>query len=461
MLTRSAVPYSALDAQTEAYFASLRQQEFSRLDAEEHAYLDYTGSALYAERQLRAHARLLERGLFGNPHSESAASRASTAVIEEARTRVLQWLDAPADEYEVCFTTNASGAAKLVGESYPFTSDSTLLLTADNHNSVNGVREYATRAGARVRYVPVNAELRLEDPASELATSSGGSRLFGFPAQSNFSGVRHPLALVAAAKAQGWDVLLDAAAMIPSAPLSLRSVPADYVTLSFYKMFGYPTGIGALVARSDALAKLQRPWFAGGTVEYVSVQHQSHRLRRHAAGFEDGTPDFLGIAALGEGFNLLAEVGYERLGARVAQLTGFLLAGLQALRHRNGAPLVRIYGPTDLSKRGGTVSFNVLSPTGRTVPFVAVEARGRTAGVSMRGGCFCNPGASEAAFGLEAAATARCFKRTAEQFSVERFARCLGDDATVGAVRASVGLANDRRDIDRALGVIAAVGAEA
>jgi selenocysteine lyase/cysteine desulfurase len=381
-------------------------------------------------------------------------------VIEVARARVLDWLDAPASEYEVCFTTNASGAAKLVGESYPFASDSTLLLTADNHNSVNGIREYAVRAGARVSYVPVNASLRLEDPTTLLAQAATGPKLFAFPAQSNFSGVRHPLSLVTAARAQGWGVLLDAAALVPSAPLSLRDVPADFVTLSFYKMFGYPTGVGALVARSTALAHLRRPWFAGGTVEYVSVQNRSHRLRAHAAGFEDGTPDFLGIAALGAGFDLLETVGYERLGARITLLTGYLLDGLRSLCHPDGSPVIQLYGPADLTDRGGIVSFNVLSRAARTIPFAVVEARGRAAGVSMRGGCFCNPGASEAAFGFEAAATARCFSRAAEGFSVESFTRCLGDNATVGAVRASIGLANDRRDIDRALAVIAAVGAE-
>jgi selenocysteine lyase/cysteine desulfurase len=457
MLTRPTASPSALNADAESFFASLRQREFSRLDAERHAYLDYTGSALYAERQLHAHAQLLQHGLFGNPHAESAASRASTAAIEEARARVLEWLDAPTDEYEVCFTTNASAAAKLVAESYPFSRESALLLTADNHNSVNGIREFALRCGAQVRYVPLDATLRLVDPREALGTAAAGTKLFAFPAQSNFSGVRHPLSLVLEARAQGWQVLLDAAALLPSAPLSLREVPADFVTLSFYKMFGYPTGVGALIARSESLARLRRPWFAGGTVEYVSVQNQSHQLRAHAAGFEDGTPDFLGIAALGAGFDLLAEVGYGRLTGRVASLTAHLLAGLTALRHGDGSPMVCLYGPTDLTDRGGTVSFNVLASNGRSIPFGIVEARARAAGVSLRGGCFCNPGASEAAFGFEAAATARCFRRAADEtFDIDRFTRCLGDGATVGAVRASVGLANNRSDIERAIDVVAA-----
>jgi molybdenum cofactor sulfurtransferase len=72
------------------------------------------------------------------------------------------------------------------------------------------------------------------------------------------------------AKSMGWDVLLDAAALAPSGGLDLGDVSPDFVTLSFYKIFGYPTGIGALVARKASLSKLSKPWFGGGTVQYVT-----------------------------------------------------------------------------------------------------------------------------------------------------------------------------------------------
>ncbi|MEO5625218.1 MAG: hypothetical protein ABIQ70_04325, partial [Dokdonella sp.] len=71
-------------------FAALRRREFARLDAQDHCYLDYTGSALYGTSQLHAHTQLLAAGLFGNPHSESATARASTSLIEQARDDVLR-----------------------------------------------------------------------------------------------------------------------------------------------------------------------------------------------------------------------------------------------------------------------------------------------------------------------------------------------------------------------------------
>lgn len=443
-----------LTAAPEAYFEELRAREFARLDARGEAYLDYTGSALHAESQLRAHHALLSREVFGNPHSDSAPSRASTHVLDAARRQVLRFLDADERTHAVVFTANTSAALKLVAESYPFGPGTACLLSADNHNSVNGVREYARRAGARLCTLPLDAELRLAAPEAILAREARrGGGLLAFPAQSNFSGVRHPLALVARAKALGLDVLLDVAAYVPSQTLSLRACPADFVALSFYKVFGYPTGLGALVARHEALARLRRPWFAGGTVTYASVAGDTHRLRPGHEAFEDGTPSFLAVSALDAGFSLLAEVGMSRLGGHVASLTRLLLEGLISLRHRGGAPLVRIHGPRGLAERGGTVAFNVLDRDGNVLPYGAVEARARQAGVSVRGGCFCNPGASEAAFGLDPERIAACLASLAGDFTPERFAACAG--AAVGAVRASVGLANVPEDVRRLVGVVA------
>src|SRR6185295_10454027 len=82
---------SAWDA---AAVRALRQAEYARLDADDHAYLDYTGAGLYAESQIRAHQALLERGVFGNPHSDSPSSRASTELADRARAAILAFVGA-------------------------------------------------------------------------------------------------------------------------------------------------------------------------------------------------------------------------------------------------------------------------------------------------------------------------------------------------------------------------------
>lgn len=225
----------------------LRTQEYARLDRQDQVYLDYTGGGLYAETQLDQHLELLKQGIFGNPHSNNPTSLAMTDLVEQARAYVLDYFKAAADEYVAIFTPNASGALKLVGESYPFGLNSHYLLTIDNHNSVNGIREFARAKGARITYVPVlPPDMRVDEKklSGYLAqTQPNAHNLFAYPAQSNFSGVQHPLDWIAPAQAQGWDVLLDAAAFAPTNRLDLSRWQPDFVSLSFYKIFGYPTGV--------------------------------------------------------------------------------------------------------------------------------------------------------------------------------------------------------------------------
>ena len=112
-------PLDARRRRRRSDFAALRAREFGRLDDGGHAYLDYTGSALYPDRLVAAHATMLRGSVFGNPHSESPTSLASTALVNEARARVLRFFDADPDEYVVCFTANTSAAIQLVASAYP------------------------------------------------------------------------------------------------------------------------------------------------------------------------------------------------------------------------------------------------------------------------------------------------------------------------------------------------------
>lgn len=89
----------------------LRATEYGYLDRDGHVYLDYTGSGLAAECQLRAHRERLRAGLFGNPHSENPTSAASTTRVESTRRAVLRHLNAPAEEYAVIFTPTRPGRA--------------------------------------------------------------------------------------------------------------------------------------------------------------------------------------------------------------------------------------------------------------------------------------------------------------------------------------------------------------
>lgn len=458
-------PLPALEAAREQFLArwpeyaataaldELRARDYARLDRLGQVYLDYTGAGLYGSSQVREHLGLLETHVYGNPHSRNPASAEMSEWVERGRRDILEYFGASPDEYVVIFTPNATGALKLVGESYPFTPGSVYLLTFDNHNSVNGIREFARARGAKIRYIPLSIpDLLIDAPQLEQALAekpAGKDCLFAYPAQSNFSGAQHDLAWVGRAQEAGWDVLLDAAAFVPTNRLDLGAVKPEFVTLSFYKMFGYPTGIGCLIARRSVLGKLHRPWFAGGTITLASVQGDRYFLADGPEAFEDGTVDFLNIPGVEIGLKHLRKAGIERIHERVRCLAQWLMTELESLRHSGGRPLVRIYGPGPRGPRGGTVTMNFYDADGQVIDHAIIEELASRNRISIRTGCFCNPGGGEAALGLSAEELTACFNSPAaaarSRFTLEDLRMCI-DAKSIGAVRVSFGIASNFAD---------------
>ncbi len=295
-------------------------------------------------------------------------------------------------------------------------------------------------------------DLRIDLPELEArltAAPPGGGRLFAFPAQSNFSGVKHPLVLVKRAQALGWHVLLDAAAFVPTNRLDLSAVQPDFVAISFYKMFGYPTGVGCLLVKNAALPLLARPWFAGGTVNFASVQGLAHFLSPREAGFEDGTLNYLGIPAVTIGLRHLERIGLDVIQTRVKCLTAWMLGRLLSLSHRNGRPMVRIYGPTTVEERGGTITFNLYDPDGHLLDYRRIEELATDRRISIRTGCFCNPGAGETAEGLTEEDMLAGAAAGADM-TLPRFLQVIQHRGgkSAGAIRASLGLASNFADVE-------------
>ena len=282
--------------------AELRRTEFARLDRGGHVYLDYTGGGLYADSQLREHLQLLETGVYGNPHSINPTSAASTELVESARASVLQFFRASPEEYVAIFTPERDRRASARRRGVPVPPRGPLpahLRQPQLRQRHPRVRPHSRRRDhIRAERLPRSA--RRQDRAGALPDRHPGDHhnLFAYPAQSNFSGVHHALEWIDQAQSHGWDVLLDAAAYVPTNRLDLSRWHPDFVAVSFYKMFGWPTGVGCLLARRDALAKLERPWFSGGTIVAAFVQREYYQSAPGAAHFEDGTVSYLNLPAI-------------------------------------------------------------------------------------------------------------------------------------------------------------------
>jgi selenocysteine lyase/cysteine desulfurase len=162
---------------------------------------------------------------------------------------------------------------------------------------------------------------------------------------------------------------------------------------------------------------------------------------------EDGTVNYLNIPAVGLGLRHIEAAGLETIQTRVACLTAWLLAELTALRHGNGRRLVRVYGPTSGERRGGTITINFYDREGGMIDCRLVEKLAGRAKISLRTGCFCNPGANEVANDLTREQLAPCFGQ-ARPMTFDEFLQKMGGKIP-GAVRISLGVASNFRDVYR------------
>jgi selenocysteine lyase/cysteine desulfurase len=431
----------------DAFFNELRKKEFNRLDETGHIYLDYTGGNLYSASQIRKHHELLLKNTFGNPHSTNPTSSFSTRLVDSARSKVLHYFNA--EDYYCIFTGNASGAMKIVGECYPFEEQGCLVLSFDNHNSVNGMREYCRLHGGSFAYSKIQYEdLRLDNAHLNSLLDNFAdkkNKLLAFPAQSNVSGVKHDLAWISKAQSKGWDVLLDAAAYVPTNKLDLSFIRPDFVSISFYKIFGYPTGIGCLLVRKDKFFKLHKRWFAGGTVTMVSVLSPHHYLAKNHERFEDGTINYLDLPSIKTGLEFIESIGIERINERISSLISYLYDNLKEIRHDNGLQIVRLFGPEDRKNVGGTLIMTFINPDGSLIPFEEIDLLINNRNISIRTGCFCNPGIDEVNSCLSTTELEAFFssRENGDYNDMKAFLHKMR-----GAIRVSVGIATVQTDID-------------
>jgi molybdenum cofactor sulfurtransferase len=245
---------------------------------------------------------------------------------------VLQHFNTDLNDYSIVFTSGATHALKLVAESFDWTDNSTkndksiptqtgckergtngcgaendsnlhgrnagtFMYLQDNHTSVLGMRELARKHGAHVCCLSHEEAFQcfLDCGCPDLSTYSvcDGNSLFVYPAQCNYSGVKYPLSWVSKVqngvlncksehnRQSKWFCLLDAASFVSTTILDLSWVQPDFVCLSFYKIFGYPTGLGALLVKNSSAYVLQRCYFGGGTV-LISLSSQCEHVPRPA-----------------------------------------------------------------------------------------------------------------------------------------------------------------------------------
>ncbi|XP_008259437.2 molybdenum cofactor sulfurase [Oryctolagus cuniculus] len=393
----------------------LRAREFRRLAGT--VYLDHAGATLFAQSQLANFTKDLMDNVYGNPHSQNTSSKLTHDTVEQVRYRILAHFHASPEDYSVIFTAGCTAALKLVAEAFPWVSQgpessgSHFCYLTDSHTSVVGMRKAIMAMG--VTFIPVRPEdLRLAEKRGAAACDPDCQlpHLFCYPAQSNFSGTRYPLSWIAEVKAGRrspvstpgkWFVLLDAASYVSTSPLDLSAHQADLVPISFYKIFGFPTGLGALLVHNRVAPLLRKTYFGGGTAAAYLVGEDFYVPRSSVAErFEDGTISFLDVIAVKHGFDTLERLtgGMENIQQHTFSLARYTYTALSSLRYPNGAPVVRIYSDTEFSSpevQGPIINFNVLDDNGDVIGYSQVDKMACLHNIHLRTGCFCNTGACQ------------------------------------------------------------------
>ena len=374
-------------------------------------YLDHAGTTLYSKSLMDAFSKDMMSNLLGNPHSASSSSQLSSRRIDDVRLRVLKFLNASPDHFEVVFVANATAGIKLVADSFMEHPDGFWYgYHKDAHTSLVGVRELATRGHKCFESdEEVETWLRLRTIEAD-EKQDIGARLFAYPAQSNMNGRRLDLGWCRRMRDSAQEsqrpvyTLLDAAALLSTSPLDLSDVfnAPDFTVLSFYKIFGFPD-LGALIVRKDSGHMLKyRKYFGGGTVEMVTCMQEHWHIKKETSlheQLEDGTLPIHSIMALDNAIDVHYRLfgTLEQISLHTMHLAKSLYQGLVDLRHSNGSSVCEIYKDPESSYdncniQGPVIAFNMRDSSGHWISNAEVEKLANIKKIHLRSGGLCNPG---------------------------------------------------------------------
>jgi len=279
-------------------------------------------------------------------------SEEATEAYEEAHRKVADFIGAESWR-EVIFTRNTTEGINLVaytwGRTHIGPGDEILLTEMEHHSNLVPWQLLAREKGARLRFIPVDEEGRLDlSRLDELITPR--TRLVACTMMSNVLGTIPPLRQIAdAAHAVGAVFLVDGAQGVPHLPTDVKALGADFLAFSGHKMCG-PTGVGVLWGRRELLEEM--PPFLGGGDMILRVDWHSAEWNELPWKYEAGTPAIAEGIGLGAAVDYLRGIGMEAVRAHEEAIVAYALERLEEI------PGVRVYGPP-AEERGGVVAFTL------------------------------------------------------------------------------------------------------
>ncbi len=322
--------------------AATSQKPLSVIDAEREFYLAHNAAAHRGAHQLAEEA---------------------TDLYEGAREKVAAFIGAKIDE--VIFTKSATESINAIAYSlsnsssglagskprFSITSEHEILVTEmEHHANLVPWQELAKRTGAKLRWIPITPEGRLD--LSEIdSLINPQTKVIAITHQSNVLGTINPLeAISERGKKVGALIVLDACQSVPHLPVNVGELGVDFIAFSGHKMTG-PTGVGILWGRAELLNSMSPFLFGGSMVESVTMESATYLPAPKR--FEAGVPNMAQAVGLGAAVDYLQQIGLEKIHNHEIELTRAAISGLSQIEG------LSIIGPKEIHNRGGIISFAI------------------------------------------------------------------------------------------------------
>jgi cysteine desulfurase/selenocysteine lyase len=316
----------------------------------------------------------------GSNHSKnSAEAKEAQERNDEARQKIQYFFNAKT--YIVGFTGGTTDTSNYVATRFPFEQGDTLILTDMEHNSqILTARNFAERAGARVKYVPVSlpeGKLDLNYLRKAVSKKDKGKVLLNLVHVSNVTGVINPLDEIRDILGDRGFIYLDMAQSAGHMLIDLDDLDMDFAGISSHKMYG-PMGIGAIFINKKSKRYVRNNISGGSAVDLVSKWFTAYADAPER--FEPGTQDLEGAVEWGFTIDYLKKIGMDRIEKHDKELGKYFVGELEKIKG------IRIYGPKDFKDRTAVVTFNNTHMGRNHEEFAQRLDR---YGISVRDGCFC------------------------------------------------------------------------
>ena len=273
----------------------------------------------------------------------------ATEGFENARSIVAEFIGASSDQ--IVFTKSATESINLVAYSLTEkikSGDRIVVSEMEHHANLIPWQQLAKRTGAELAWFEVTPEGRL-DLSNIDSVITSNTAIVAITHQSNVLGTINPIeSIVKRAQSVGAEVLIDACQSVPHMAVDVQKLGVDYLAFSGHKALG-PTGVGVLWGKN--LEALPPFLFGGSMIENVTMTDATWAPAPKK--FEAGVPNMAQAIGLGAAMQYLTNIGLNSIHEHELYLAKALLAGLADIKD------LKVFGPTDLVDRGGTISFTV------------------------------------------------------------------------------------------------------